>query len=468
MKLQLDKITLFSALLLLFVSCGGNKETAKSDEIDWKKISLGYYVGVGTASFSKDAQTTRAIAHEAALADLAKKISVTISDEIVINKKEKDGIYQESFEQMIKSTLKNTELTGIETYRIQEDPVTNDLTIILRINQGFYEAWLEEKSQENRKMAIRYWESGNRERGRQNAGLSLAEYMKAFQYLMNVRPDSWAYEDLFTGAKTDLFDDIRTKISAMLEDIEIATSEGKGSLVAGTWEKQHFDVELKYKDQPLDNFPLAVSFPGAKNRYRSDKDGKLQIILNGVQLEPGDLILCLTPDLEDFVDPQLAVKAPIDLYAQFRPPVKDINLTVRPVKVWMKAREESDFGILQAHEQFVGQTLKRILTDKLHWVFVDYQYQSDLTLELHCKASQTQQNRMESGYLYTYRTNVRVSLKNSKTGEEFLSWIQDPPSKSGGQNQKVAVQNSLRVAKADMENRFGDEIVQLFKESKFK
>lgn len=469
MKLKNSKFffPVIGFVMLLLVSCGAEKKVIQP-EIDLKKISIGYYVGDGSAQFYKDLETTEARARNIALKNLAQAISVDISGMDSSSTIEKNGDVWELFVQNIKTSISDTKLVNVETYKRIVDPRTSDVRIILRMNQAEYEMYFEEKSKEAKAMAVKHWTAGNIERSKSNVARALEEYSQSFSYLLQVRPDDYEYEyPIMSGRMTDLYLDIRKKISDIMDGIRIDVLKSEGDLVAGMWEQQNVTGKITYRDKPVVNFPVSVNLDDQTERFVGDMDGNINIQLTGQRLKPGPLRIIITPDLQDFL-PEAIRASSMNIASFFRVPMKEINTNVRPVKVYLNAREESDLSVLQPDECFVSQTIKKILARELSWEFVDYQYQSDFTLKLHVKAYQSQVDVVRSGYLYTYRTNVSMSLINSLSGEEIISWIQDPPSKSGGHSQMSAIQNSLRTAKQDIENRFGMEFVNLFRENRLK
>lgn len=329
------RIFILLLAVVFFSSCGGSKKTAdvpiSPSWVQARPASQMYYVGIGSARKTNDANGYMQTAKQNALADLASDISINISSNSVLSAFESQQRFFEDYSSTIKADAQK-ELEGYEVVESWEDAST--YWIYFRLSKETYRKITEEKKQKAAVKSLDFYDKAQQNIAEGEVRVALVLLVKALEpikpYFAETIMANYNGKDIFLG------NEIIQSISTTLNKIAI-TGPRELKVKTGKALQQN---ELRFlvnfnQSTPQKGIPLKASYtekPIAQNKSTTEPNGYAGFGIDAVRSSKPAEKFKVNLDFETIVSEATTDFTIRKVLARFNVPTFEVDINIiKPV-----------------------------------------------------------------------------------------------------------------------------------------
>lgn len=310
---------------------------------DWvlsRPVNSEYYIGIGTASKTKDRLDYQQVAKKHALDDLVSEIKVTVSSNSVL----KQVQYNQDFNQQLDATTRVTALNTIEHFDIVDSwEDANEFWIYYRLSKAEYEAARERKIQVQVNRAEELLLRAEEMDARIQYTQVLYMRIQALVFLQN-----YLNEDIYSSyhsTRVKLVNEICNTIQDQLSAVQFKTSV---TSLKGTVGKALplFQVNALLNGKPLPYLPLKAGSDGTIVLFahaETDEQGAATFSDAHVQGVGNVQFLRISTDVEKIISRNDSINPMVRgiLLQSMQVPEMSVKVLADALKVYIESNEQN-------------------------------------------------------------------------------------------------------------------------------
>jgi hypothetical protein len=418
-----SNIQFISAIFFLFLlmACGGTKDVVQStpentepQRPQWIKERPnmgGYYIGIGSASKTRNPLDYAQVAKKNALNDLASEIKVTVEGESFLNVIEHDYDFQESFQSTV-ITKTSEEIQDYESVDNWETP--NEYWVYYRLSRAEHQRLKQERKDNALRSANDFFNKSLDAAKSEKIGQSIKLHLQALDELQPY----WGESNEFNrnGDTVFLDNEIYSHLLDLLSNLQLTTNVDEIKLTHQNGFTEEVVVTALYEGNPVSGIPINWYYN--KRKFSKPKtlltgnDGQAKVVVDEVELSDSNNALDLKIDSETLIAGQHAS----DL-SEAIAKGSQLDSKKLPVKVIFPSAliktEEKHYDSNQS-EKMLANSLQNALV-KEGFRFTNQTSEADFVFEIE---SNTSKGGQSQGFYVAY-LNMIVTVKNAKSGEEL-------------------------------------------------
>lgn len=402
-----NQISVLLLAVVIFSSCGGAKKTAElpvsPSWVQARPTSQIYYVGIGSARKTTDANGYMQTAKQNALADLASDISINISSNSVLSAFESQQRFFEDYSSTIKADAQK-ELEGYEVVETWEDAST--YWIYFRLSKDTYRKITDDKKQKAAAKALDFYDKAQQNISDGEVRVALVLLVKALEpikpYFAETIMANYNGKDIFLG------NEIIQSISTTLNKIAI-TGPRELKVKTGKAIQQN---ELRFlvnfnQSTPQKGIPLKASYtekPITQNKSTTEPNGYAGFGIDAVRSSKSAEKFKVNFDFEAIVNEATADFTIRKVLVRFNVPTFEVDINViKPVFAILSI--EKNIGNLTT-TSILAEAVKRKLVES-SMPIVDKPTEADYVISIDASTVQISES---NGYKQA-ALSVTVSVK---------------------------------------------------------
>ncbi|MFZ6052840.1 LPP20 family lipoprotein [Halocola ammonii] len=418
--IRILKISTLLIFVLLLAACSGNRELADSNPeqtepqrpywIKERPTTGGYYIGIGSASKTRNPLDYAQVAKKNALNDLASEIKVTVEGESFLNVIEHDYDFQESFQSTV-VTKTSEEIQDYEAVDNWENE--GEYWVFYRLSKAEHERLKRERKNNAMRSASDFFDKSIEAAEKKNIGQSIKLHLQALDELKPYWGESNEIER--NGDTVFLDNEIYSHLLNMLSDLKLETSSNEVKLEHSNGFSSEITVTAFYKDEPVSGIPIHWYYN--KRKYSRPKtlitgnDGKGKIVVDEVELSDSNNALDLKIDSETLIAGQHAsdLSEAIAKGTQLDSKKLPIEVIFPAVQLNTSEKQYDSPG----SEKLLANALQNSLS-KEGLRFTNERSAADYIFEVDANTTKGGESQ---GFHVAY-LNMTVTVKKASTGEE--------------------------------------------------
>lgn len=344
-----QKCLFLTIISLMITACGTTKkvtQTPVAPPPSWvaaRPTSTAYYIGIGSARKTADANQYMQAAKQNALADLSSDISISISSNSVLSAFETNLKMSEDFSSTIRTETQK-DLEGYEVVETWENPT--HYWVYYRLSKAEYQRIVDERKGRATTKSLDYFgksQTNLREGDTRQAIVNLIKALEPIKpYFSDPLPVHYQGREIYLG------NEIFQSLSSTIGSLGIAGDKPQLSVKLGQ-SIQPDQLTFKVSDangRPLNGIPVAATYtekPLRNSRVRTDIRGEASYLVDAIRSNRSIETFKVAIALEDMVNEATADYLIRRLVARFPAPeaVVVINI-VKPV--FFIASDEKNIG----------------------------------------------------------------------------------------------------------------------------
>ena len=398
MKSIKSKISVILLTILFYLSCANTPPTWVSS----RPNDSNYWHGVGFSA--SELPDHKNLAKESAIREISSQIKINISSEMEVVIRDDNG----SINNMVSSVMKSrVNLMLPELELVGNHSSKEGSYVYFRLNKKKYYEAMDRLRMNAENTALAYIRDAEKKYGINSFYL----IQKAWQEILpfNDEPMIVNYKNetvlLYTLIKQKLEEfNHRLIIKGELDNKKIRTLVDRENTLT-------IYVNDRLSNKPLANVPIKVTLPNGQVTLMSEKNGRIDYKFKGLTLASSFDILFQLDEKKVFKD--------LGLIKEILPMNKNvfsITMHIVPSRVSIKSFEKNLDKPMK--RKMLEPVIKKIFNNKLEFVIENPDFYIIIESNTMQKA-----NRMGNNYPYFVYGNAIINFKDSKTNEEFFTYV---------------------------------------------
>ena len=432
MKSIKSKISVILLTILFYLSCANTPPTWVSS----RPNDSNYWHGVGFSA--SELPDHKNLAKESAIREISSQIKINISSEMEVVIRDDNG----SINNMVSSVMKSrVNLMLPELELVGNHSSKEGSYVYFRLNKKKYYEAMDRLRMNAENTALAYIRDAEKKYGINSFYL----IQKAWQEILpfNDEPMIVNYKNetvlLYTLIKQKLEEfNHRLIIKGELENKKIRTLVDRENTLT-------IFVNDRLSNKPLANVPIKVTLPNGQVTLMSKKNGRINYKFKGLTLASSFDILFQLDQKKVFKD--------LGLIKEILPMNKNvfsITMHIVPSRVSIKSFEKNLDKPMK--RKMLEPVIKKIFNNKLEFVIENPDFYIIIESNTIQKA-----DRIGNNYPYFVYGNAKINFKDSKTNEEFFTYVISDVKGADFGSQMVAGIRSYEKMEVELLSRLEEE-----------